>query len=520
MGVDGAAPPQLVTGLATDDPATHEPATPAGALQPLTADATTDVCVVGAGITGLTTAYLLLLEGVRVVVLDHGVIGGGETARTTGHLSNAIDARYGKIERWHGPRGARLAAESHTAAIARIEEIVTRENISCEFERVDGYLWHPSPESWSALEYEREAAVRAGLADVGWVPRAPIDSFDTGACLRFPRQAQLHPARYLQGLAQAIRHRGGAIHEITDASDVTAGPPMRIRTRGGPTVTAQSVVVATNAPVHDDFASYAKQAACRSYVIAATVPHGEVKRALYWDTESPYHHVRVQRQPSASHDLLLVGGEDHRTGQAHDAAQRYARLESWARERFPAIGDVLFRWSGQILEPIDGLAYIGRNPGDENGFVATGFSGMGLTHGTIAGMLLTDLIVGQANVWQTLYDPERTTLRATWRLVEEGSNTMRQYADWLMPGDVASTDEIQPGCGAVLRRNFTKVAVYRDELGALHQRSAVCPHLDGIVRWNSAERTWDCPCHGSRFDAYGRVVSGPANRDLRRDGEA
>jgi Rieske Fe-S protein len=210
-----------------------------------------------------------------------------------------------------------------------------------------------------------------------------------------------------------------------------------------------------------------------------------------------------------------VGGEDHKTGQADDAEDRYSRLEAWARERFSVQGPARCRWSGQVLETIDGLAFIGRNPIDaRNVFVATGDSGMGMTHGTIAGILLTDLIVGRDNPWSALYDPGRKTLRAVGTFMQENFNVARQYGAWLTGGDVASTDEIHLGTGAVVRQGLTKIAAYRDDHGVMHECSAVCPHLGCLVEWNQGESTWDCPCHGSRFDKNGRVLNGPANSDL------
>lgn len=492
----------------------------------LTTDIDVDVCVVGAGIAGMTTAYLLLQEGRSVVVLDDGPIGGGQTQRTTAHLSNAIDDRYVEIEGWHGQEGARLAAESHTAAIDRIETIVARENIECDFERLDGYLFSPPGESRDLLEHELQAARRAGLAQIEMVPRAPLAAFDTGNCLRFPGQGQFHPLKYLAGLAQAILRRGGRIFTQTHVDQIKSGPPARIQTRNGPTVTAAAVVVATNSPFNDRLAIHTKQAAYISYVVGFGVPRGSVAKALYWDTQNPYHYVRLQALPAdetagerlgdpQAEELLIVGGEDHKTGQADDAEQRYRRLEEWTRERFPVNGGIRCQWSGQVLETIDGLAFIGRNPLDgPNVFIATGDSGQGMTHGTIAGMLLTDLIVGRQNPWTALYDPARKTLRAAGRFVQENLNVALQYRTWVTGGDVASTQEIAAGTGAVVRRGLTKVAAYRDEAGALHECSAVCPHLGGLVEWNHGESTWDCPCHGSRFDKQGRLLCGPANSDL------
>ncbi len=496
------------------------------ACDALAVDIHADVCVVGAGIAGLTTAYLLLKEGRTVVVLDDGPIGGGQTERTTAHLSNAIDDRYLQIEDLHGREGARLAGESHTAAIDQVEKIIAAEKIECEFERLDGYLMASHGEKADLLQHELQAAHRAGMMSVEMVPRCPWDAYDSGACLRFPRQGQFHPLKYLAGLAKAIQRHGGRLFTQSHVERIESGPPIRIRTRPGATVTAAAVVVATNSPFNDLVTIHTKQAAYMTYVLGISVPRGAITKALYWDTQNPYHYVRIQ-SPSASEsteppqedppsaDLLIVGGEDHKTGQADDAEARYLRLEMWARERFPALEDVRYRWSGQVLETIDGLAFIGRNPLDDpNVYIATGDSGQGMTHGTIAGMLLTDLIVGRHNPWTSLYDPARKTLRAAEKFLQENVNVALQYSSWVTGGDVDTTQEIATGKGAVVRRGLTKVAAYRDEAGLLHECSAICPHLGCIVEWNHNESSWDCPCHGSRFDKRGHLLCGPANSDL------
>ena len=495
----------------------------------LTEDTSTDVVVVGAGIAGMTTAYLLAREGKRVVVLDDGAIGGGMTSRTTAHLVNALDDRYYELERLHGEDGARLAAESHTAAVDRIEAVVKEEGIECEFERLDGYLFAPPDESKEELEDELKAAYRAGLTEVEMVERAPIKDFDTGKCLRFPRQAQFHPLQYLAGLARAIRRDGGRIFTKTHADKIEGGKSSsRVETTDGRVITAHAVVVATNTPVNDRFAIHTKQAPYITYVIGARVAKGSVTKALYWDTPDPYHYVRLESINAKNketgeveeYDLLIVGGEDHKTGQADDANKRFGWLQRWTRTRFPMIEEIEFQWSGQVMEPVDGLAFIGRNPMDEeNVFIATGDSGNGMTHGTIAGILITDLIAGRANDWEKLYDPTRKTLKALPEFASENLNVAAQYKDLVTPGDVDSAEEIKPNEGAIVRHGLKKVATYRDESGAVHERSAVCVHLGCIVDWNSKEKTWDCPCHGSRYDAYGKVFQGPANSDLRRVGE-
>jgi glycine/D-amino acid oxidase-like deaminating enzyme/nitrite reductase/ring-hydroxylating ferredoxin subunit len=476
----------------------------------------TDVCVVGAGIAGLTTAYLLTREGREVVVLDDGPIGGGETGRTTAHLTCALDDRFFVLERLHGERGAQLAAESHAAAIDRIEAIAAGEKIACDFERVDGYLFVPPGDSTDILDRELDAARRAGLQPE-MVKRAPLASFDTGRALRFAGQGQFHPLRYLAALAKAVLAAGGKIYTGVHVEAFEGGRNARVKTATGREVRAKALVVATNTPVNDRLVIHTKQAAYRTYVIGLDVPAGSVTRALFWDTPDPYHYVRVQAMGHGRPDVLIVGGEDHRTGQAEDTEERWARLERWTRERFPMAQEARYRWSGQIMEPGDSLAFIGRNPMDaDNVFIATGDSGNGMTHGTIAGILLTDLLQGRANPWADLYDPGRITLRAAKEYAAELAKSNAPFGQWVTPGEVSSVSEIPPGEGGILRRGLHKIAVYRDPMGAVIELSAVCRHLGCIVEWNTSEKTWDCPCHGSRYAPDGRVLNGPARTDLTR----
>ena len=476
----------------------------------------TDVCIIGAGIAGLTTAYLLAQEGRSVVVLDDGVIGGGMTARTTAHLTNAFDDRYFEMEKLHGADGSRMIAESHTAAIDLVEKIVRDEQIECGFERLAGFLFVPPNESIDVLNDELKASHRAGLVEVEMVQRAPLETFDTGPALRFPRQAQFHPLDYLTGLTRAFTRAGGRIFTETHATSITGGAEARVETSHGPAVICDVIVVATNTPVNDRVAIHTKQAAYVTYVIGVRVPKGSVTPALYWDTPDPYHYVRLQTdKENSAHEILIVGGEDHKTGQENDGAERFAKLEQWTRERFPQSGEVEYRWSGQVMEPVDGVAFIGPNPLDEdNVFIATGDSGQGMTHGTIAGVLLTDLIQERKNTWADLYNPSRIKLRAMGEYASENLNVAGQFTDYLTAGEIESVDQLKPGEGAIMREGLSKLAVCRDDGGTVHKLSAVCPHLGCIVAWNSTEKTWDCPCHGSKFSADGRVYQGPANGDL------
>jgi len=483
-----------------------EPSTPA-----LDENIHADVCIVGAGIAGMTTAYLLAREGKSVVILDKNKIGSGETANTTTHLSNVIDAGYREIEALHGAKGAQLVAQSHTAAIAQIESIVVEEKIDCDFGRLDGYLLFPDGDSQRKLQEEWQAAKRAGLR-VRKLKQSPFD-FNFGPCLRFPHQAQFHPLKYLEGLARAIKRLDGRLFGGTEVKEIKGGKTAKIRTKGRAIVSAAAVVVATNTPINDRGKIYSKQEPYRTYVIGAFVPANSIPKALYWDTEDPFHYVRLQRMHAngKTQDLLIIGGEDHKTGQAEGIEGRFALLATWGRKHFPGIKEIACRWSGQVMESMDGVAFMGRNPKDDpNVYIVTGDSGAGITHGTIAGILLRDLIVGRDNPWVTLYDPARKIRRAGATFPRENPNSGGEYVHWLTPGEVGTVKEIKPGMGAVIHRGSSKIAVSRDDTGRLHQCSAICTHLGCIVSWNSTERSWDCPCHGSRFTPDGKLLNGPA----------
>jgi glycine/D-amino acid oxidase-like deaminating enzyme/nitrite reductase/ring-hydroxylating ferredoxin subunit len=482
----------------------------------LNSDIEADVCIVGAGIAGLTTAYLLLKAGKRVVVLEDGEISSGQTEVTTAHLSDEIDDGFTRMIKLHGAEATALAADSHAASIDLIESIAKELKIDCDFVRLDGYLFLAPEHGQDYLEEEFEAAKKAGR-NVRMVGRAPIE-YHTGPAICYPRQARFHPLKYLSGVAAAIQEKGGRIYTNTHADKVQGGEQAHVQV-GDHKVRVGAIVVATNSPINDMLVIHTKQFPYITYAIGIRVPKGSVTDALYWDTLDAYHYVRLQqmngKDPTGAYDLLIVGGEDHKTGQADDTTERHARLEAWTRERFPMAQEVEFTWAGQVMETMDGLAFIGRNPGDkDNVFIATGDSGMGITHGTIAGRLLCDLILGWKNPWEKLYDPSRKSLRAADSFTKENLNVAAQYLDWVLPGEVSSVEEIEFGSGAILRRGLKKVAVYRDEVGKVCEMSAVCPHLDCIVHWNAAERTWDCPCHGSRFSKEGKVTNGPSNKDL------
>lgn len=477
----------------------------------------TDVCIVGAGIAGLTTAYLLLKEGRQVVVIESRHVGAGQTQRTTAHLVNAHDDYYSEIEKIHGETGIRVAAESHSTAIDVIEKIVNTDQIDCDFVRLPGYLFCPGGQASNILDKELDAATRAGIKGLEIVGRVPVASFDTGKALRYPDQGQFHPMKYLNRLAELIISAGGKIYTGTAIKKVNDGDLVVIETENGAEITANRAVIATNTPVNDMYAIHTKQAPYLTYAIGCPIAKGTMPLALMWDTESPYHYVRTQSL-NEHQDLLIVGGEDHKAGQADDQIARHDRLEAWARERFPAMEPPKFRWSGMVMETTDGGAFIGKNPGEKNVYIATGDSGMGMTHGTIAGLLLTDLICGRENAWAWFYDPSRKPIagKALGKFVSENMNVGWEYVkDWAGFGDRPEVARLENDQGTVVRRGFQMVAVYRNSKGILNEHSAVCPHLGCIVHWNNLEKVWDCPCHGSRFDADGKVCCGPAVSSLK-----
>ena len=483
---------------------------------PLSAHLTVEVCVVGAGLGGLTAAYQLARQGVSVAVIDALEIGAGETGRTTAHIA-VPDDRYWYIEEVHGRDAARLVAESFAAAIDCIEATAAEEGVECDFMRLDGYLYSCAADPRAALDKEFDAAVRAGVA-VMREPALPVGTFrttlDAGPALRFPRQGQFHPLKYLSGLARAVERRRGVIYSGTRALEIEERDGSVVVTTANGRITADAVVVATNTPFNDRVTMHTKQVAYQTYVVAARVPQGSITPALIWDDGDPYHYVRTTPAGDGEHDVLIVGGADHKTGQERDPQAHYASVEAWARARFPDLGAMDYRWSGEVMEPLDGLAYLGRNPGSRNVYVITGDSGNGMTHATIGGLLVSDLIMGRQSRWLRLYDPARKPMKEALQFLKEQSNIAAQYADWVSGGDEDSAGEIARGEGALIRNGLKKYAVYRDSEGALHAHSAKCTHLGCIVQWNATEKTWDCPCHGSRFSAYGSVLHGPAVGNL------
>jgi glycine/D-amino acid oxidase-like deaminating enzyme/nitrite reductase/ring-hydroxylating ferredoxin subunit len=472
----------------------------------LAGDLQVDVAIVGGGFTGLTTAVLLGKMGVRVAVVEAHRIAHGDSGMTTSHLTVALDSRYKDLLSKFGENDAREVAESQRAALEQIAALVAEHNIECDLKRVPAYLYAEHPDDRSIIEEEFEAALKVGLS-CALINDVPLP-FRTECGLRFEDQAQLHPLKYLHGLAELIGQYGGYIFENTRVTEINEGDPPSLVTENG-TITARSIVVATHTPVNTKVRIHTKIAGYRTYVLGirsdTIVPEG-----LFFDTADPYNYIR--NHPTANGDLLIVGGADHKVGQKQDTRVPFGVMERYAREHFGQ-HTVDYMWSGQVFETIDGLPYIGKLT--DRSYVATGFAGNGTTHGTLAAMLIRDSIAGRENAWSKIYDPTRMKpLASVKRFVVENVDFPAHLVADRLKSDADTIAEVGMGEGKIVDHRGKKLAVYRDDQGLITVRSAVCTHLGCIVQFNHAEKSWDCPCHGARYNTEGEVLEGPAVKPL------
>jgi glycine/D-amino acid oxidase-like deaminating enzyme/nitrite reductase/ring-hydroxylating ferredoxin subunit len=481
----------------------------------LTRDVAADVVIVGGGITGLTAAYQLADAGKKIVVLERERCGSTDTGHTSAHLTMVTDLRPSELVKRFGRDHAQAAWDAGLAAIAHINDVVRERAIDCDFEWVEGYLHAPASEEPTKDEhrFKEEAYVARELGfDAEFMESVPLMGRPG---VRFAIQARIHPRKYLAGVANAIVALGGEIFEHSEASEFSEGP--RRVSANGHTVTCDDVVIATHNPIVGlgGFAGatlfQTKLALYTTYVIAGRVAHGAVPDGLWWDTGDPYYYLRIE--PHRDHDVVIFGGEDHKTGQHDDTSACHRRLEERLRAIVTGV-DVTHRWSGQVIETPDGLPYIGRSA--EHQYFATGFAGNGMTFGTLAGMMIADAVLERRNPWRELFDPSRKAItRGLWDYVKENVDyPYYMIRDRFTGAEAQSVRAVNRGEGKIIERNGAKVAAYRDEDGSVSLRSAVCTHLGCVVGWNAAEQTWDCPCHGSRFKPTGEVISGPAGAPL------
>ena len=484
---------------------------------PLDRDLTADAVVIGAGLAGVSAARLLKQAGLRVALLERGRVGGVDTGNTTAHLTAVTDERLSGLVSRFGRHHAQAAWDAGLAAIHQIENTVAELDIDCDFVRVPGYLHAPidSPEDvWSreAGELRDEARLAAELGyDATFLEAVPLVNRPG---MRIDHQAKFHPRKYLRRLLQDVHGDGSAVFEQTDAR--IADEPHLVRC-GPHSIRTLHVVVATHNPRVGRQSWLGAQlfqtrlSLYTSYVVRVRLNQPIIPESLYWDTSDPYRYLRVDR--AGDERFVIAGGEDHKTGQEPDERSAFWRLEHWVSALLPT-AQVTHRWSGQVIETVDGLPFIGEVAKGQ--YVMTGFAGNGMTFGTVGAMMARDAITGRTSPWSDLFDTGRTAvLRGPLDYARENAD----YPYYMVRDRFAGVSSrplraIAPGEGHVVEVNGQVVAAARDDQGRLSVRSAICTHMGCRVAWNQAEHTWDCPCHGSRFAASGEVLSGPAERPL------
>ncbi len=470
-----------------------------------------DVTVVGGGIAGITAALLLKRAGKSVALLDSKRILHGATGYTTAKVTAAHNIVYTTVAKKFGEEGARLYASANDAALEFIARLVEELQIECQFERKANYVYCESPDERSQVEQEVEAARSAGLA-AKLVENTALP-YPVECAFRLDNQAQFHPRKYLLPLAESVADDGSHVLELTRVLDVTGSDRLRVETDRG-TVVARDVILASHLPFLDRGFFFAKAHPERSYAVAARIRSEQDPDGMYINISQPTRSVRTAYDEDGL--LLLLGGEGHKPGGEPDTEARYRALEEfgrrhWQTESFP------YRWSTQDYSPLDGVPYIGRlTRRSDHVYAATGFKKWGMTNGTAAAMIVSDLILGRDNRWAKLFDAKRVKpLASASRFIKENAAVAKHFfGDRLNGGEPVDLDRLAPGDGRLLSLGGRKTAAYRDEQGQLHTLSPVCTHMGCHVSWNPGERSWDCPCHGSRFAGEGTVIEGPATRDL------
>jgi glycine/D-amino acid oxidase-like deaminating enzyme/nitrite reductase/ring-hydroxylating ferredoxin subunit len=484
----------------------------------LAEDTEADICVVGGGIVGLSVAYNLQKSGKQVVLIESRAIGAGQTGRMTGQALRWWTHSFQDAETRLGKEKATVLASSIKRAVDWMDATVQEESISCDWRRVPTYIFPPNqqPKNLDYLEDELQAAQRVGVSDVSWTDlEGKPEAGGVSRCLQIPGSAQFHPLKYVAGLAEAFVRHGGRIFEKTHMVSQSINGT-KVHTKHGPTVTAQKVVLATHQPLVANLAVVSRSVPERTYLLALEAPKGDKElEGGFIDTAAPHHFARQAEVDGKSY--LIVSGGNHHQGENYDQ-DPWAQLEAWTRQQWPNAGAVKYKWSGSTLMPAEKIHLIGVDPLDvtRNTYVATGDSGQAATMSAIAADVLTDVLLDRSSPYSDLFTPERLPgIRDIKGYGEYFKGLTESYAQYILP-TFESADDLAPGQGAVLQKGPLKAAVYRDEKGELHTHAATCTHLGCVVAWNPHEKTFDCPCHGSFYDAYGRIVQGPACTDLKK----
>jgi glycine/D-amino acid oxidase-like deaminating enzyme/nitrite reductase/ring-hydroxylating ferredoxin subunit len=473
-----------------------------------------DIAIVGGGITGITAAYLFKKAGYKVALLERGRIGGFDTVNTTAHLTCVTDTRISKLAAVFGKDATKTVWDGGRAAMDQIFTNIRDEGIKCDFEWIPGY--YHAPLDGNVAKEIKSLQQDAQLADELGFQAEFLDSVPVFKCpgIKFPHQAKFHPVKYLAALLRTIPGQGSHVFENTEAGEIQS-KPMAIKV-GKIKIRCSYLVLATHTPLtgQTNVASamlfQSKLFLYTSYVVGAKIPSGFGPTASFWDTAEPYHYLRIDRR--RGFDYAILGGEDHKTGQIKNPATAYANLEKTLKKIIPK-ARMDHQWSGQVIETPDGLPYIGETA--ERQFAATGFGGNGMTFGTLGGMMAVDAFMKRQNPWTELFNIHRKKISGTLKYLSENKDyPFYMLRNWLGGAESKSLGSLRPDHGKIVQLNGHKVAAFRDKHGKISLHSPICTHLGCIVAWNGVEKTWDCPCHGSRFAATGEVLSGPAEKPL------
>ena len=478
-------------------------------------DVVFDVIIVGGGITGITTALQLQKAGKKCLIAEAHTIGFGTSGGTTAHLNTFMDSSYADIEKNFGEQNAQLVLKAAIAAIDLVKNNVDAYNIDCGFSELPGYVYSKDDEQTAELDKIFEASLKAGC-DVAYADSIPVTD-DFIKALRYEKQAQFHPSQYLYAVAKAFEAAGGVLLQDCRITDVTSeNDRLEVESSKGKLV-AQHLVYATHIPPGVNLLHF-RCAPYRSYVMALTLNDNNYPDALAYDMFDVYHYYRTQEIDGQKY--LVAGGEDHKTAHHDNTEECFSNLESYLRERF-SIKEVAFKWSSQYFEPTDGLPYIGHLPGNpETVYVATGFGGNGMTYSHVTALLLTDLITNGTSEYAALFSPARVKPVAGFEsFVKEAADVVSRFiGDRFNKEKIESLSEILPGEGKLVKYEGESIALFKDEQGLLYAVNPACTHINCTVAWNIAERSWDCPCHGSRFSVEGEMLTGPARKNLERIG--
>jgi glycine/D-amino acid oxidase-like deaminating enzyme/nitrite reductase/ring-hydroxylating ferredoxin subunit len=472
-----------------------------------------DTLIVGAGITGVTTALLLQKTGQRCIIADAHTAGFGTSSGTTAHINTFADTTYAETEKAFSSQAAQLFADSIADSVALIDENIKTYNIDCDFEWKKAYVYAETEKEVKQLDDLYEGALAVDV-DVTQADRVPTDVPFLKAIV-FPDQAQFHPLKYISGLLNEFLSLGGVILENTLIADIDTQDGVHTAKSENISIRAKHVVYATHIPPGGINVLHFRNAPYRSYVLAAVLANDAYPEDLIYDMQDPYHYLRTHSIDGQKY--LIIGGSDHKTGHG-DPEKAFEDLESYCRQYYP-VEKIAYKWSAQYYVPADGLPYIGQLPAaPDHIYAATGFNGNGMILGTVSAIVLSELILTGSNKYAQIFDPARIKPVAGFaQMVKENADVAYHFvADRLLTEEIDSVGDIEVESGAVVDLKGHKVAVYKGLNGEIYALNPICTHARCVVNWNNSEKSWDCPCHGARFDIDGTVLTGPARAGLEK----